>query len=509
MRVCFLLVSMLLPIVAHAQQEPDLGTEEQRAAGRALYMDKCAQCHGEEGQGDGIAEAYFRPVPRDFTSGIYKVRTTPSGQLPTDEDLKRVIANGMPYTGMPAWPSLSNREITNLVYFIKTFNQDFSGPYGVPDVVEIPSPPSVSDESIARGRDVYVENQCSDCHGQQGRGDGPSAPTLQDQWDNHIRPADLTKRWTFIGGTSRQDIYRTFTTGLDGSPMPSYTIEPIEDRWALVDYVHSLSQDEPNYGTVIVARGIDEPIDVSQGEAIFRESRRALFPVVGQVIEPGRVFMPGIDAIEARAVYNSDEIAIMLRWHDMRAEIGPGRSNSPSMEVPRTEGVVRDTSSNPYSDAVAVQIPSELSSGVEKPYFLFGDERRSVDLWFADLATDSVQSLVARGSGDITAAENDLDFMATYEDGEWTAVFKRARMKEGGMEFNGGEFVPIAFSVWDGFNQERGNRRGITSWYHVYLEPLDRPSALIPMLKWGGLTLLLQIAIVAIVRRRNRKVVSA
>ena len=495
--------------MVHAQQEPDLGTEEERDEGRALYMEKCAQCHGEEGRGDGVAEAFFRPVPRDFTSGIFKVRTTPSGQLPTDDDLKRVIRNGMPYTGMPRWPGLSDRQIASLVYFIKTFNQDFSGPYGVPDIVEIPSPPSLNDESIARGREVYIENQCADCHGQEGRGDGPSAATLQDQWDNHIRPADLTKRWTFIGGTSRQDIYRTFTTGLDGSPMPSYTIEPVEDRWALVDYVHSLSQDEPEYGTVVLAAGIEGSIDISQGDSLFRDARPTRLPVVGQVIEHGRTFMPGADAIEVRAVFNTDEIAILLRWHDMRAELGPGRSNSPTMEVPITEGVVRDTTANPYSDAVAIQIPSEPTPGIERPYFLFGDTRRSVDLWFADLAADSAQSLEGRGSGDITPGDDDLEFAARYSDGEWTAIFKRAREKEGGTTFSEGEFVPIAFSVWDGFNQERGNRRGITSWYHVYLEPLDRPSAIIPILKWGGVTLLLQLGIIAIVRRRNRKAVSA
>lgn len=494
-----------LPSALHAQPQPELGTEAQREAGRELYVDKCAQCHGVEGRGDGVAEAFFRPAPRDFTAGIYKVRTTPSGELPTDDDLKRVIRDGMPYTGMPAWPRLSDRQITNLVYYLKTFNQDFAGPYGIPETIEIPRPPSSTDESIARGREVYMENRCFDCHGQQGRGDGPSAPTLQDQWDHHIHAADLTKRWTFIGGTSREDIYRTFTTGLDGSPMPSYTIEPIEDRWALVDYVHSLSRDQPEYGSVLVATGVDEPLDVSRGEALFPEGRGTLFPVVGQVVERGRAYMPGVDAIEVKAVFNDEEIAFLLSWHDMRAEIGPGTSNSPTMEMPEEEGVVRDTSASPFSDAVAIQIPSQQTPGVEKPYFLFGDARRAVDLWYADLASDSVQSLIGRGSADITAGHDELEFRAAYEEGRWTAVFKRARTKDGGASFEEGEFIPIAFSVWDGFSRERGNRRGITSWYHVYLEPLDRPSALIPMIRWGLLTLLIQVGIIVVVRRRSRK----
>ena len=123
------------------EEEPDLGTEAQREAGRELYIDKCAQCHGQSGDGQGIAAPYLKPSPRDFTAGIFKIRTTASGQLPTDEDLREAIREGMPYTGMPAWHQLSERQITNLMYFIKTFNEDFAGPYGTPDEVVIPEPP--------------------------------------------------------------------------------------------------------------------------------------------------------------------------------------------------------------------------------------------------------------------------------------------------------------------------------------------------------------------------------
>lgn len=497
---CF---GLLLPWVAAAQPEPDLGTEAQRDAGQVLYMDKCAQCHGESGEGDGITAPFLRPMPRDFTAGVFKVRSSPSGQLPTDEDLTRVIRDGMPYTGMPGWPSLTERDIQNLVYFIKTFNDDFSGPYGVPDVIDIPGAPRFTQESAERGRVVYEENQCFDCHGARGRGDGPSAPTLLDQWDHHIRPADLTKRWTFIGGTSREDIYRTFTTGLDGSPMPSYNIEPIEDRWALVDYVYSLSRDEPEYATVAVARGVDGPLDISRGAELFGDEPGAYFPVVGQVIEPGRVFMPGVDGVEVKARYNADEIVVMLLWHDMSAETSGG--NAPDLEVPRTEEAVQDTIAGPYSDAVAVQIPSDPATGVEKPYFLFGDARRSVDLWFADLAADSAAMYVGRGSSDIQPGTDSVEFFAQYEDGAWVAIFKRKRRDA----FQEGAFVPVAFSIWDGFNDERGNRRGITTWYHIYLEPMDRPSALMPMVRAGLFTFLVLVGIVGFVRWKYRRPVSA
>jgi hypothetical protein len=291
----------------------------------------------------------------------------------------------------------------------------------------------------------------------------------------------------------------------------------MEDRWALVDDFYSLSVVEKDYSTLLICRGVDGPIDISQGRAAFGEEKGPVFPVVGQVIEPGRAFMPGVDAVEVKALYNADEIAIMLAWHDMSAETRG--SNSPAMAATsagadtngsvREEGVVRDTTASSFSDAVAVQIPSAPTAGVEKPYFLFGDARSSVDLWFADLAGRTAELYIGRGSGNLTPGADSLQFYADYQDGEWVAIFKRSRVREGGPAFDEGAFVPIAFSIWDGFNDERGNRRGITSWYHVYMEPLERPSAAIPMLKWGLLTLLVQVGIIALVRFRHRRPVSA
>ena len=89
-------------------QGPDLGTEAQRAAGKQLYARNCAQCHGEKGDGEGYATPHLFPRPRNFTTGKFKVRTTPNGALPTHQDLVNIIRRGMPYTSMPAWPTLSD-----------------------------------------------------------------------------------------------------------------------------------------------------------------------------------------------------------------------------------------------------------------------------------------------------------------------------------------------------------------------------------------------------------------
>jgi len=93
-------------VVGVQAQGPDVGTEAQREAGKALYLKNCAQCHGEKGDGAGYATPHLSPTPRDFTSAKFKVRTTPNGTLPTHQDLVNIIRRGMPYTSMPAWPYL-------------------------------------------------------------------------------------------------------------------------------------------------------------------------------------------------------------------------------------------------------------------------------------------------------------------------------------------------------------------------------------------------------------------
>lgn len=510
----------VLMITVGSVAAQDLGTDAQREAGKALYEQKCSQCHGVNGDANSVGLKYFKPAPRDFTAAIFKFRSTPNGELPTSADIVRSIRNGMPYTGMPAWPNLSDSEVDNLVYYIKSFSDDFSGPYGTPESITIPKPPRITDESIARGRDVYLENQCSDCHGDQGRGDGSSAPTLEDQWSKHIRPADLTKRWTFRGGSTREDIYRTFTTGLDGSPMPAYEIDPPEDQWNLVNYVYSLSRDESDYATAIVSSTVSGPIDVNAGVDQFATATPALIPLVGQVIEPGRSFFPGVNSVEVRAIHNADDIAFLLSWNDMGAETNG--ANSPAATMPEKDlsdapseaasntdefgGVLvpAEDSVGTVSDAVAIQFPAETPDGSALPYLMFGDSKRPVHVWFADLANPGPKQFIGSGSESLTEIDASFEVSSSFEAGQWNVVLKRSRVTEDGIGFAEQQFIPIAFSVWDGFHGEVGNKRGMSSWYYVFVEPLERESALVPMARSGLLTLLVGLGIVFIVKRRYR-----
>jgi cytochrome c oxidase cbb3-type subunit 2 len=188
--------------------------------------------------------------PRDFTRGVYKFRSTPAGSLPTDEDLFRTITRGINRTSMPGWSLLPERERWALVAVVKSFYDDWDpAGVGVPIVVASPPADLPAPASAARGRAVYDLLECGTCHGAGGRGDGPSAHSLEaDAWGNPQTPFNFTKGALKSGGTP-QDIYRTFMTGLNGTAMPSYydiLAEPdgeyvLEgDAWALVAYVLSL-----------------------------------------------------------------------------------------------------------------------------------------------------------------------------------------------------------------------------------------------------------------------------
>lgn len=212
---------------------------------RAIYESNCAVCHGTNGDGNGPAASMFLMRPRNLRSGIFKLRSTPSGSLPTDDDLLWSVTNGLRWTGMIGRPDLSESDRRAVVQYIKTFSPRFSTEKPLPPVVVPPAPLKTS-ERVALGKSLYLDAGCESCHGKSGAGDGPSSQGLKDDWGWPTRASDLTWR-PLKRGSSLRDVYLTLATGFAGTPMPSYgdTLDG-DQLWALVYYLESLVPPERN-----------------------------------------------------------------------------------------------------------------------------------------------------------------------------------------------------------------------------------------------------------------------
>ncbi|MGB8800980.1 MAG: cytochrome c [Candidatus Acidiferrales bacterium] len=214
--------------------------------GRMLYVRFCIGCHGPDGNGEGMNAQWIDPKPRDFTEATFKCRSTPTGTLPTDEDLFNAITRGFVTTNMPSWRPLNPQQRADLVAFIKTWSPRWAKEKpGAP--LNIPPETPITIESILHGRELFQKLECWKCHGPEGHADGPSASTLTDSKGNPIKPFNFSTGERFMCGDSNRDLYRIFMTGLDGSPMPSFAdvIKP-NDAWDLVHFLRTLQVSLPN-----------------------------------------------------------------------------------------------------------------------------------------------------------------------------------------------------------------------------------------------------------------------
>ena len=217
-------------------------------SGKQLFYRYCWGCHGFRGDGNGenwlptgsFSNPYLNIQPRNFVAASFKCRSTPTGTLPTDEDLYDAIKRGFVMSNMPSWITLTAQNRVDLVAFIKTLSPRWKSDKPS-EPINVPAEPAVSLESIKHGKELFTKLECWKCHGPEGRGDGPSASTLTDSNDQPIRPYNFAAGSRFKCGASNHDLYKIFMTGLDGTPMPSFAdvIKP-EDAWDLVHYLRTL-----------------------------------------------------------------------------------------------------------------------------------------------------------------------------------------------------------------------------------------------------------------------------
>ena len=225
--------------VAAAAAAPVEAAKDVIARGAAVYQQLCAVCHGESGNGAGPLSPPLDPKPRDFTAGKFKFRTTLPSSIPADTDIFRIITAGIPGTSMPSFAALSREDRWALTHYVKTFSDRFRT--AKPEPVPMAPPPEPTQAVLEMGLDLYKQAGCNSCHGDTGGGDGPSAPTLKDDWGNALRPFNFASGRPMKGGSGPGAVYRTIMTGLQGTPMPGFgdALEPAQ-AWALTLYVLTL-----------------------------------------------------------------------------------------------------------------------------------------------------------------------------------------------------------------------------------------------------------------------------
>lgn len=554
--VC-LTVSVLLglPLSSGAQEDlpegfkqqglPSPPPAEQIEAGKRVYFTKCVWCHGVGGAGDGPGAVRLWPRPRNFNAGTFKIRHTASGQLPLiDVDLLQTVTHGLPGSAMPSWEGiLTEQQRKDVLAFVTTQlvedrswqDEEFEELF----VLQLDqlTPKQNTPESIKRGSELVVEKKCIECHGLEGRGDG-NAFNLKDDWGFSIQPADWHKCWNFRG--SRQDpynvrnIFRTFSTGLNGTPMPSFADNTsVDERWDIANYVNSLCEreheipapqgqvsdetaqafstapplaidpltDKPKSNFVIPSKFVEGDLPTDENDERWKLIPRRWLAMGGQITHKPRNFVNRIDDMWVQALYNETHIEFMFRWDDRTKSIQEDEVDWDPTEVNLGDYGVEEQApqgttfaEDPfhqesiaakqkdgyavYNDGVAFQFPVKWQElpAPRKPRYFWGDERFSVDLtkWTADGTLG-----VYEGTGwdqDLT----ELDFQeevevvkAEWANGRWTVIVKRPI--KGDYEevayLEPGKYIPMVFFAWDGHNGDVGRKMAVSAFYYLVMEP--------------------------------------
>ncbi len=476
-----------------------------------VYMKRCAHCHGEEGDGLGAAAERMYPLPRDFTYGVFKYKTTHADdEFPTDEDLRRTIIDGLPGTSMPAWKGILNEaEIAGLIHLIKQF--------GAWDEEEVEHAPidegtavTPSPESIAKGEKLFVK-ACVQCHGEKGRGNVTSGKKLKDDWENRIWPRNLTRPESWRATATARDVFQRISAGLRGTPMPEHTTTmSIEDRWHVANYVMTLRENAVPLSkgeTVVRGKRVEGELPTDAADPAWAEAPAITFPLAPNIIKEPRLFFSLNETVTVRALFNDRDVAVRVDVDDRTRSV-PGHADELAYRI---EGI------EPTRDALGVQFPVAIPTTSEKPWFRHGDRKHPVNMWY--WAAPSVEpeapsmalQMDAAGPGGPPVPRADQDGLAArgaWKDGRWQVVFKRALStdKPEDLQFEAGRYIPVAFANWDGVVGEAGGRHTFTTWYWLLLEPEENPAVVYGTPLAAGLTAGLLFLLAA--RRQRRKYVA-
>jgi|GEM_PF-213311 len=455
--------------------------------GKKIFGARCAGCHGLEGQGDGLMSKFVNPPPRRFVGGIFKYKTTEGEGVPSDEDMFRVITNGLPGTAMPTWGDLlSKEEKLDVIAYEQSFAEeefkelktkviDFSG--------EVPSSP----ESVAKGKELFRNvAKCVECHGAEGRGDG--VKTLKDDiFFKRLWPRNLTQPWTFRGGSAARNIYTRITTGIQGTPMPSFATGPKalknEDRWNIANYVVSIadrSKEAPflftgsSPGEILKCIYTEEQAPQEIDSPVWGSVKGIAVKMMRPINEGKRMTVRTDQTILVKCMFDKTRIAFLLEWDDRtRSVIGDERIR------------LLSENSELYSDAIAIQIPrAPIKPTDEDGLIIFGHKSKRIPVnimqWSAGTVekTDiaAIYDTNADGKINVRPSTDKSGFAAKgiYLDGVWKALITRELKTSdpADYQFIGTTRIPIAFAAWDGSKLEKEWRHALSNRHWLMLEKL-------------------------------------
>jgi mono/diheme cytochrome c family protein len=231
--------------------------------GRELYTHYCRPCHGDAGDGRGVAAAGLEPRPRDLRLGVYKFAAVAAGQLPNDADFVRIIEGGLHGTAMLAW-DIPAAELDDVIQYTKAFARRWrSERPGEPLAATADPWTGREAAAVERGKRVYhgLAQCAAACHPNYATKpeiyaftkeltglaltafrEDLYAPVPKDSdFGFKIVPPDFTFN-VLRGGDTTADIYRATAAGIGGTAMPTWkNVLPEPDLWALAHYVRALA----------------------------------------------------------------------------------------------------------------------------------------------------------------------------------------------------------------------------------------------------------------------------
>lgn len=488
-----------------------------------IYLNNCATCHGVEGRGDGPASYLLYPKPRDFSAGLYRFKSTPDNQLPTDDDIQRVIRDGIERSAMPAFKNvLSPEQIVQLTAYVLSLNRNANVPSDR-EPVALPDAPAFTPELIAEGKRIYAVIGCAMCHGEAGRGDGPSSHALKDSQEYPLPPADFTTG-VFKAGRRPIDLYRSIVIGVPGTPMPSFVhsvsqvkvpeVRETTDRiWAMVAYVQSMAVPREAEGIRAGATlSVIAASDLAMVSNPLHPAWRKVQPTILS-LQPLWQRKQAIRAADVRAVITDVEIALHITWPDATvnaagdgvdqftdavavmfsldgripslsmgdAPAGPGMPSAVNIwhwkanrQLNADTGLLHDvvSSSNPVDVDLYMFKKGNPSHG-----FIVEHDSTFVPAWaVGNLRADPqemkrvVLESNAMGFGSLTLQPTDQQDVAgrgIWSEGRWHVVLRRLRHNKGDGDVNlaSASAIPLALAVWDGEAGDRNGTKLITGWH--------------------------------------------